>query len=85
MQNNRSKATPRGRRNRATGRWRKASALALAGVTLVGLAVAGEGELAGVRLRGILVDDLAYGIGVERTLDPIQDHLGYREAADFGF
>ena len=37
MHKSRSKATPRGRRNSAIGRWRQASALALAGVTLVGL------------------------------------------------
>lgn len=65
MHNSRSKATPRGRRNSATGRWRKASALALAGVTLVGLFA-----FAGYQLGHVSVARAVAPAGFDLALDP---------------
>jgi hypothetical protein len=65
VHNSRLKATPRGRRNSAIGRWRKASALAFAGVTLVGLFA-----FAGYQLGHVSVARAVAPVEFDLALDP---------------
>ncbi len=43
------------------------------------MAVAGEGELAGIALPGALLDHVADSAGIAGAVDPVEDHFGHGE------